>query len=81
MATTIRVKERNLRLLEELKKSTGARSYDEVLGELLEEKLKVPKSMFGVDCGKLTPFTEADRMEARVIVFDSYARVAEAVIL
>lgn len=65
MATTIQVKERNLKLLEELKKTTGARSYDEVLGKLLKEKLKVPESMFGVDRGKLTPFTETDRLEAR----------------
>lgn len=65
MVTTIQVKEKNLKLLEELKRATRARSYDEVLGKLLEEKLKVPESMFGVDCGKLTPFTEADRVEAR----------------
>jgi hypothetical protein len=65
MATTIQVKEKNLKLLEELKRATAARSYDEVLGKLLKEKLKVPESMFGVDRGKLTPFTEADRLEAR----------------
>lgn len=31
----------------------------------LEEKLKIPKSMFGVDRGKITSFTEADRLEDR----------------
>ena len=65
VVTTIQVKERNLKLLEELKRAMGARSYDEVLGKLLEEKLKVPESMFGVDRGKITPFTEADRTEDR----------------
>lgn len=65
MATTIQVKDETMRLLEALKQSTGARSYDEVLSKLLEEKLKIPKSMFGVDRGKLTPFTEADRLEDR----------------
>jgi len=65
MATTIQVKDETIRLLEALKQSTDARSYDEVLSKLLEEKLKIPKSMFGVDRGKLTPFTEADRLEDR----------------
>jgi hypothetical protein len=63
--TTIQVKDRNLRLLEELKKRMGARSYDEVLGKMLEEKLGIPECMFGVDKGKITPFTEADRAEDR----------------
>ena len=65
MVTTIQVKEKNLKLLEEIKRATGAKSYDEVLGKLLREKLKIPESMFGVDRGRLTPFTEADRLEAR----------------
>jgi len=65
MATTIQVKDETMRLLEALKQSTDARSYDEVLSKLLEEKLKISKSMFGVDRGKLTPFTEADRLEDR----------------
>ena len=63
MVTTIQVKKRNLKLLEELKRETGARSYDEILGRLLEEKLKVPRSMYGKARGKLTPFTEGDRLE------------------
>jgi predicted CopG family antitoxin len=63
MPTTIQVKERNLRLLEQLKRTTGARSYDEVIGRLLEEKLGTRGSMFGVLKGKISPFEESDRLE------------------
>lgn len=65
MATTIQVKDETMRLLEALKQSADARSYDEVLRMLLSEKLGVEKDMFGADRGKLTPFTEADRLEDR----------------
>ena len=65
MATTIQVKEGTLRLLETLKEEMNARSNDEVLRVLLSEKLKIPRDMFGIDRGKLTSFTEADRLEDR----------------
>jgi predicted CopG family antitoxin len=63
MPTTIQVKERNLRLLEQLKRSMGARSYDEVIGRLLEEKLGTRGSMFGALRGKISSFEERDRLE------------------
>jgi len=65
MATTIQVKDETMRLLEALKQSMDARSFDEVLRILLSEKLGVKREMFGVDRGKLKPFTEADRLEDR----------------
>ena len=66
MSTTIQVKRRNLRLLAVLKKSMGARSYDEVIERLLEKKVGVPSDMFGIDKGRISRFTEKDRLEDRV---------------
>jgi hypothetical protein len=64
MVTTIQVKEETIRLLDALKRDTKARSYDEVLRMLLDEKLGV-KEMFGIDRGKISSFTEEDRLEDR----------------
>jgi len=65
MATTIQVKERTIRLLDALKQATGARSYDEALLVLLEERFKLRGEMFGVDRGKVSSFREEDRLEDR----------------
>jgi len=63
--TTIQIKRKNLRLLETLKADMGAKSYDEVIERLLLEKTSVPDDMFGVDKGKISKFTEEDRLEDR----------------
>jgi hypothetical protein len=63
--TTIQVKRRNLKLLEMLKRSMRAKSYDEVIERLLAEKVGVPADMFGVDKGRISKFTEEDRLEDR----------------
>lgn len=63
--TTIQIKRRNLRLLETLKVNMDAKSYDEVIERLLAEKMSVPDDMFGVDKGKMSQFTEKDRLEDR----------------
>ncbi|MBO3833306.1 MAG: VapB-type antitoxin [Candidatus Brockarchaeota archaeon] len=65
MTSTIQVKRRNLRLLEALKKRMGLKSYDEVIERLLEEKTNIPADMFGVDKGRISKFTEKDRLEDR----------------
>ncbi|MBO3753378.1 MAG: VapB-type antitoxin [Candidatus Brockarchaeota archaeon] len=65
MTSTIQVKRRNLRLLEALKKRMGVKSYDEVIERLLEEKTNIPADMFGVDKGRISKFTEKDRLEDR----------------
>jgi len=65
MTSTIQVKRRNLRLLEALKKRMGLKSYDEVIKRLLEEKAGIPGDMFGVDKGRVSRFTEKDRLEDR----------------
>jgi hypothetical protein len=33
--------------------------------KLRSQSSKIPKSMFGVDLGKISPFAEADRIEDR----------------
>jgi len=63
--TTIQVKRKNLKLLEMLKKSMGAKSYDEVIERLVTEKAGLPADMFGVDKGRISKFTEEDRLEDR----------------
>jgi len=63
--TTIQIKRKNLRLLETLKAGMGAKSYDEVIERLLLEKTSIPDDMFGVDKGRISKFTEEDRMEDR----------------
>jgi len=65
MATTIQVKERTIRLLDALKQATGARSYDEALLVLLEERFKLRGEMFGVDRGRISSFREEERLEDR----------------
>lgn len=65
MSTTIQVKRRNLMLLKMLKKRMGVKSYDEVIRLLLEEMVDVPDDMFGVDKGRVSKFTEKDRLEDR----------------
>jgi len=63
--TTIQVKRKNLRLLEVLKRRMKARSYDEVIEKLLAEKTDIPNDMFAVDRGRISKFTEEDRLEDR----------------
>jgi len=63
--TTIQVKRKNLRLLEVLKRRMKARSYDEVIEKILAEKTDIPNDMFGVDKGRVSKFTEEDRLEDR----------------
>ncbi|MEM2084103.1 MAG: VapB-type antitoxin [Nitrososphaerota archaeon] len=64
--STIQLKKKNLKMLEILKKRMGAKSYDEVIEKLIEEKLDLPSKMFGIDKGKISSFKEEDRMEDRV---------------
>ena len=63
MATKIRISEKTRPMLEIAKQRTGARSLDESLQKVLEEKLDSPKSMFGAFKGKLKPFTRKERLD------------------
>lgn len=65
MMITIQVKDDTMRLLDALKESSEAKSYDEVLRMLLTEKFRLPTQMFGVDRGKVSSFKEEGRLEDR----------------
>ena len=56
-AKTITVSLKTHKELEELKESTGANSFDELLAELAEEKIGMKKSMFGTAKGLKTNFS------------------------
>jgi len=43
----------------------NVKSYDEVIEQLLKDKAGVPSDMFGVDKGRISKFTEKDRLEDR----------------
>jgi predicted CopG family antitoxin len=47
MTTTIQVSDTTKQLLEKLKEKEHARSYDEVIKDLAEKKMRIKKSMFG----------------------------------
>ena len=67
MATTIRVSKETARILEAEKKRMGAKSIEEVILNLLKERRKrIVEEYFGVDRGKITGFTEDDRLGTRV---------------
>ena len=66
MEKTIKVKETTLEMLKRLKEENNFSSIDDTITYLIklyrEEKLR---RMFGVDKGKITPFTRDDRIEDR----------------
>ena len=66
MSTTIKVEENVIRDLKTLKKKLGVRSINKVIEHLIKEyKSKNLEQAFGVDRGKITGFTEEDRLEDR----------------
>lgn len=62
MSTTIQVSRKTAQLLKELVKRTNAKSYDELIRNLVLGKLKTPKSLSGSN-PKPSPFTERDEAE------------------
>ena len=65
MNPIIQIKQYTLDRLENLKELRNFISYDELLNELIEEVMNIPKSMFGIDKGKLKKFSKEDRLEFR----------------
>ena len=65
MSTTVQVKRRTIRLLEKVKAELKVKSYDEAIVRLVKEKFGFADDMFGVDKGKISSFSERDRMEDR----------------
>jgi|YelNatPaOPRAMG01_1025707.scaffolds.fasta_scaffold21398_2 predicted CopG family antitoxin len=62
---TIQLRDETYRMLSKLKEIKKARSFDEIIFELLMRELGVETEMFGVDRGKIRPFSPKDRMEDR----------------
>jgi len=63
---TIRVKKETLSFLKDIKEQISARSIDDVILYLIRfRRESVLKEIFGIDKGRLTPFTEEDRLEDR----------------
>jgi hypothetical protein len=62
----IKVSESTLKILKKLKEENNFSSIDDTIQYLIkmyrEEKLK---TVFGIDKGKITPFTRDDRIEDR----------------
>lgn len=63
MANTVRVSDKTLQILNKLKNETGLKSHDEVIRELIAERMKLPRSMFGSN-PKLRPFSARDEAES-----------------
>lgn len=65
MNTTIQIKQNTLERLKKLKELRNFASYDELINILIEEAMDIPKTMFGIDKGKLKKFSKEDRLEFR----------------
>ncbi len=63
MATTVQVSDKTLQILNKLKSEAGLKSHDELIRELIAERRKLPRSMFGSN-PKLRPFSARDEAES-----------------
>ena len=63
LTTTVQVSEKTLQLLNKLKEEIGVRSLDHVIRDLISERKKIPRSMFGSN-PKLKPFTAREEAES-----------------
>jgi hypothetical protein len=52
-------------ILLKMAKERGVSAPEKVLEELILEKAGIPKDMFGIDKGRIKPYSEKDRMEDR----------------
>ena len=67
MSTTIKISKSLALILDEEKKKLGVKSYEDVIRFLLRERRnKIIKEFFGIDRGKITKFTEDDRLDSRI---------------
>jgi DNA-binding MurR/RpiR family transcriptional regulator len=64
--TTIRVSKKTAQALEDIRENLKADSLDEAIQSLIKKQRKIFfEQTFGIDKGKVTPFTEEDRLEDR----------------
>ncbi|MCE4608778.1 MAG: hypothetical protein GSR81_02080 [Desulfurococcales archaeon] len=52
-------------ILVRIAREQGMSTPEKVLEELVLEKAGIPRDMFGIDRGRVKPYTEKDRMEDR----------------
>lgn len=67
--------EKTRRLLETLKRELGARSFDQVIWDLISERKKIPRSMFGSNT-KLRPYSSGEEAEDALSCGDSFPTAA-----
>lgn len=64
--SVIKISTATLRELEYLKRVLGTRSIDETIRRLrVEARRQATRRVFGIDKGRISPFTAADRWEDR----------------
>ena len=63
MATTIQVSDTTKQMLEMLKEKKQMRTHDQLIQNLIEEEIAVPKSMFGALKGKKLKWAKEDRFD------------------
>jgi len=63
MTTSVQVSEKTMQLLDKLKKELGARSFDQVIRDLITERKKTPPSIFGSNT-RLRPFSSKEEAKS-----------------
>ena len=63
MATTIQVSDTTKQVLDMLKEKKRIRTHDQLIQNLIEEEMSVPKSMFGALKGKKLKWEKEDRFD------------------
>ena len=65
MSEIIKIKKSIYNILVRIAREQGISTPEKVVEELVLERAGVPRDMFGIDRGKVKPYTEKDRMEDR----------------
>jgi len=67
MSTTIKVSKSTLKKLEKFKGKMGVKTFEEVILRLIDEKRReLVDRFFGVDKGKISRFSEEDRLDSHI---------------
>ncbi|MHA1583151.1 MAG: VapB-type antitoxin [Candidatus Baldrarchaeia archaeon] len=67
MSTTIKVSKSTLRKLEKFKVKMGVKTFEEVILRLIDEKRReLVERFFGIDKGKISRFSEEDRLDSHI---------------
>ncbi len=63
MAKTVAVREETWERMKKLLEAGDAKSFDELIRKLIDQSLRVPRSMFGVDKNRKVQFTLREHEE------------------